>query len=232
MKMTIAAKRRVFLGILSVILVGGITTVAVSASIPDGDDTIHGCYKNTAGLLNPKGSLRVINSDDGENCNSQETSLNWNQSGGSGGDDLQYAGVATEYTLTQADSEAADNRADLGGPSITVNVPTTPGSLVKLSGEGDIKQSGCDADVIAFLVDETTGQDVGYRNTGAVELPGGGYDDYGTFNLNVPGISFTASPGNHTYAYRYKTVGFSGDPATCTGYFKNMKLWAEVVMPS
>ncbi len=52
------------------------------ASIPDGNGTIHGCYKND------KGDLRVIDpaasKKDQSSCKNDETALNWSQTGPQG----------------------------------------------------------------------------------------------------------------------------------------------------
>jgi len=65
------------LAVVFAAVVGGATTAVVMAAIPSSNGTISACYKNSAGLTNPKGNLRVINSDTGDTCTSQETALNW-----------------------------------------------------------------------------------------------------------------------------------------------------------
>jgi hypothetical protein len=77
--------------------VGGISTAVVQAAIPDSSGTIHACYRNSAGLTNPKGSLRVVDSDAGGTCTSSETSLNWSQNGG--GHQVAYAAFNSDYSL-------------------------------------------------------------------------------------------------------------------------------------
>jgi hypothetical protein len=72
-------------GLLAIIVaatvVGGVMSAVVSAAIPDSGGTIHGCYRNSAGLFDSKGTLRVINSDNGETCTGSETGLTWSQGG-------------------------------------------------------------------------------------------------------------------------------------------------------
>ena len=63
-------------------LVGGLTSAVVLAAIPDSGGIIHGCYKTSGGQT---GALRVIDSDIGATCTTQESALNWSQSGGGGG---------------------------------------------------------------------------------------------------------------------------------------------------
>ncbi len=77
---SIKTKVGLFAIIVAATALGGLTTAVVSASIPDSGGTIHGCYRNSAGLFDSKGTLRVINTDTGESCTSQETGLNWSQS--------------------------------------------------------------------------------------------------------------------------------------------------------
>ncbi len=72
-----------FVAIAVAAAIGGATTAIVSASIPDSSGTIHGCYRNAAGLFDSKGTLRTINSDTGETCTAQETAVNWSQNSGS-----------------------------------------------------------------------------------------------------------------------------------------------------
>src|SRR5690242_13950300 len=62
-------------------VIGGATTALVSAAIPSSNDgQIHGCYRNNASLLDPKGALRVIDSDSSQACSTQETALKWGNS--------------------------------------------------------------------------------------------------------------------------------------------------------
>lgn len=63
-------------------IVGGTASAIVSAAIHDGSGTIHACYRTSGGLLNSKGSLRVIDTGNGDTCSNQETSLSWSQGGG------------------------------------------------------------------------------------------------------------------------------------------------------
>lgn len=72
-------KRNIATVILSVILITGLSTAIVRASIPDNNGVIHGCYSNR------DGTLRVIDTDAGGTCTAgKEAALNWNQAGPSG----------------------------------------------------------------------------------------------------------------------------------------------------
>jgi hypothetical protein len=59
---------------------GGLTTGIVLAAVPDSSGQIHGCYR-TGGLL-ASGALRVVDSENSQTCNGNETALNWSQGGG------------------------------------------------------------------------------------------------------------------------------------------------------
>ena len=59
---------------LASVVVLGIGAAVALATTPDSNGVIHGCY------LKSGGNLRVID-DSVTKCNSNETSLNWNQQG-------------------------------------------------------------------------------------------------------------------------------------------------------
>jgi len=54
------------------------------ATVPDGNGVIHGCYAKTSSGQAQAGALRVIDSGLGQNCQSNEVGLNWNQQGTKG----------------------------------------------------------------------------------------------------------------------------------------------------
>jgi hypothetical protein len=56
--------------VVAVVAIGGV-------GIPDADGVIHACYKNSTG------AVRIVAS--ASDCNSSETALSWDQSGGGGG---------------------------------------------------------------------------------------------------------------------------------------------------
>jgi hypothetical protein len=68
-------RRRVVTVAVAVLVLLGIAGVA-SASIPGGDGTIHGCYKNSTGML--------IAIDSAASCPTGYTALNWSQTGPQG----------------------------------------------------------------------------------------------------------------------------------------------------
>lgn len=70
-------RRPVLVSLLAVVgfaLVGGIAY----ANIPDSSGVIHGCYKKSSAN---QGTLRVVDSEKGQTCSSNESSVNWNQTG-------------------------------------------------------------------------------------------------------------------------------------------------------
>jgi len=76
--LNLSRKLGFILAIFGAAIIGGASTALVSATIPSGaDGQIHGCYRNNGNLLNPVGDLRVVDSDEGQTCTAQETSLNW-----------------------------------------------------------------------------------------------------------------------------------------------------------
>ena len=74
-------------------VVGGVSTGLVMAAIPNASGQISGCYRNSGGLANPKGSLRVIDAEASENCGGNETALNWDQDGWKGYGYIDSTGV-------------------------------------------------------------------------------------------------------------------------------------------
>lgn len=52
------------------------------AAVPDAAGVIHACYRSSGGLAN--GTLRVIDSENGDTCNTGETAISWNQTGPQG----------------------------------------------------------------------------------------------------------------------------------------------------
>lgn len=82
-------------------VVGGASTAVVLAAIPDGNGQLQACYRNTAGLLDPKGNLRIIDTSS-ESCTGQETAVSWDQNnppqGSQFGDLVSLTGKTTSGT--------------------------------------------------------------------------------------------------------------------------------------
>jgi hypothetical protein len=80
--MTIRLSRKAI--IPSLALLGTLTAVGVGyAAIPGGDGVIHGCYQKP-GLLANEGALRVVDTEKGQECRSNELPVEWNQKGAKG----------------------------------------------------------------------------------------------------------------------------------------------------
>ncbi len=86
--------RRARMVALVIVVVLGLAAGGLAyANIPDSGGVIHGCYKKTSPN---QGTLRVIDTERGQNCLSNENALDWNQTGpAAGGDgwDAQLAGT-------------------------------------------------------------------------------------------------------------------------------------------
>lgn len=79
-------KLRNQLPMLSAIVATAVTVSALhgSALIPSSNGTISGCYRTSGGVLNPKGSLRIIDAEAGVACTNNEESLTWNRQSSTG----------------------------------------------------------------------------------------------------------------------------------------------------
>ncbi len=126
--------------IASVLAVG---TVAL-ASIPDSGGVIHSCYKKTS---ENQGTLRVIDTEKGESCLSNEIALSWNQIGPPGptgppgppGITL-WASVAADGTLLGGTATAA-KRIGLGQGQYDVTFGQDVSNCAPVAsaeGDGDI----------------------------------------------------------------------------------------------
>ena len=78
--MNIHWRRRAVLPVLALTLTAGIG-VPPYAAVPDAGGVVHGCFNITGAS---KGSLRVIDTDAGEQCKKYETALDGNQQGPTG----------------------------------------------------------------------------------------------------------------------------------------------------
>lgn len=98
-----------------VALVGTIAAVAVAAAIPSADGTITACRKSD-------GSIRLIDTDSGATCKSNEQALTWNQTGPQGPPGMSgYEIVSASRTFDAGDVAAInsvscpDSKRVLGG---------------------------------------------------------------------------------------------------------------------
>jgi hypothetical protein len=137
-------------------------------------------------------------------------------------------------------STTSPQYVDLGGPSVSVNVPN--GALVALFVVSDIKTSNtCGQGAIRVVettldeldwgVDDRTIVNFGAnyattyshgREGSSSPITNGAYAGY----VNV----YPATPGNRTYALRYSSPSSPECPAPA--FFRNRKLWVQVIRPS
>jgi len=68
---------KLLLALGAVFVIGGATTAAVLAAIPDSNGVIHACRANN------NGAARIIDTAS-QTCTNKETAVSWNQSGGAG----------------------------------------------------------------------------------------------------------------------------------------------------
>jgi hypothetical protein len=118
--------------VMSIVVVVALGALAYAA-IPATDGTITACYAKTFGLLNPKGSLRVVNT--ANECSALETVLTWNQRGAAG------APGATGAPGPQGPQGAQGLPGPAGpqgpaGPPGTGDAPRAHALLSSLSGTG------------------------------------------------------------------------------------------------
>ena len=122
------------------LVVGGFTMQMASASVPDASGTIHGCRNNLTTML------RVIDSAS-QSCGSDESGLNWDQSGVKGYARIVRNSNAT-YTLDTAHSKNVSNffygtSGEFHGP-VCFTLSTTPHN-VSVAAPGSVNVSLKDA---------------------------------------------------------------------------------------
>jgi|GEM_PF-7040601 len=116
MRIFVIKKSYVFMASVAVVLLGA--TVMVKAAIPASDGTISACYRNQGGVFNPKGSLRVINAENGETCAANETALSWKNS--------QSAAGQRAYINFSVDGQGPDYNASSGVVAVTADAEAYP----------------------------------------------------------------------------------------------------------
>jgi BclA C-terminal domain/Collagen triple helix repeat (20 copies) len=86
----IAKRRIVRSGVVAMILIVALAT-NVFADIPDQSNTFHGCVQNGSNFLggwflfgSSKGNLRLIDTENGQSCTSNETAVSWSANGATG----------------------------------------------------------------------------------------------------------------------------------------------------
>jgi hypothetical protein len=151
----------------------------------------------------------------------------------------RYAEVQSEVS-TSVDTNSSPP-ADLGGPSVTVDVPKH--ALVELrvraTARGDCKGGAVSCPVLngiarLFVQDDASPGAFRYlaatNSTSFVDLSRGvePFDPNarGAFDSGGPPLALAPTPGRHTYTVLYGSQG--GD----TAHFKNRSLWVTVTRPN
>jgi hypothetical protein len=191
------------------VAVGGVAF----AAIPDSGGTIHACYGKS------NGNLRAVESEG--DCRSNESPLSWNQQGPPGPPGNANASFDQEPSEVSTTSDAY---VDLGGPAVTVDVPS--GGLIEFFAGADLRgQPGCQQ--IALFEDDTIVAPaiLSCANTDWVQkwvAPSVGSGGNGTFDRAVSTWNtMETTPGSHTYSLRYRTDTTQSD----TAFFRNRKIW-------
>ena len=238
--------------VLAIVAAAALAGGVAYATIPNSDGVIDGCY------LKATGSLRVIDPSKAHRCLSVEKAIHWNQTGpqgptglqgpagasgpqgatgpqgpagAPGADKLYFAQASGTVSTTSQPSSTLPPIVDLGGPSVTVNVPAN--SLVRfhvsVQAQTASDSSGNRAGVSAYVVDPID------FPTGTVGI--GRTPDDGNFHTYTTGWNEQpATAGQHTYTVEYQEVpvlgigGITGPfpPAV----FRDRKLWVEVISPT
>jgi hypothetical protein len=217
---------------------------AAYAAIP-GNGVIHGCY-------NSGGNLKVIDTATAPSCPKGYTALTWNQrgpqgpqgqqgpagpAGAPGADQLYFAQASGQVSLSEQPISSGPYFADLGGPSVTVNVPANSIVKFRVSYEGQTSpdQFGNFAGVFTEVVDKTdlppgTSPGIGRTPSDA------NFHTYTTYDSGSGQYEYFASPGQHTYTLEYEEVpvlGIGGQTGPFPpALFQNRKLWVQVISPT
>jgi hypothetical protein len=191
------------------------------ATIPDSSGTIHGCY-------NQSGNLRVVES--ANDCRKNETPLAWNQQGPPGPPGTSNTAFAEE---TSEVSTTSFGFTDLGGPTVTVNVP--PSGLIEVLARVELKGNGCMYVNLFDIAETESTLDLvsGCVTTSYFNLWSTPVTNIGSpHRWNRSWTVVETSPGPHTYALRYRATNTGGNEppsATDAAFFRNRKLWIRPV---
>ena len=199
-----------------VVALGG----AAFAAIPDSNGVIHACYQKRSG------ELRVV--EDSQDCRrNREQPIEWNQQGPPGppGQNVAFDEETAEV------STSSSTFVDLGGPSVTVDVPAN--GLVAVFARAEMRGAGS----------QTVGLHEATTFNPAIQVFGGGGTSTGYFKkwmspgegqssgpaagttdpLEASWTLLEAGPGTHTYSLQYKNP----DSTDTGAAFRNRALWVR-----
>ncbi len=182
----LSKKAGFILAVAGAAVIGGATTALVTAAIPSSTDgQIYACYRNNASFVDPKGALRVIDSDAAQSCTTQESSLNWSQSGLSarGYAFVMYDAATGTYSIDPARSKDV-SVVNPGYNVACLQFNGTPKSVSLTAGDGG------NASVYAAIKDQN-----GWTNT----YPAGDAE----CDMMAPGSNVFASATSHFFVQVY-----------------------------
>lgn len=119
--------------LLALVIVGALVVGGIAyANIPDAGGVIHGCYKKSSPN---QGTLRVIDTEKAQTCQSSETQLNWSQTGPQGPQGIQGlqgiqgpkgdTGPTGPSDVYSVDGYGQGVKSIPGNPTILENLATT-----------------------------------------------------------------------------------------------------------
>lgn len=134
------------------------------ATIPDGGGVIHGCYQKN------QGSLRVIDTGQGQTCTSSEAALNWSQTGPQGQQGPQGppgpTGPSDVWSVDGYDA-GLKNVAPFGTYVTLATTPTLPAGSYVVDSEVEMQNAlSVTTDYACDLVDSEANEYQDTRATG------------------------------------------------------------------
>jgi hypothetical protein len=240
------SKPAIMAAVAVVVAAGGVAL----AAIPDSSGVIHSCYRNG------NGRLRVVESV--TDCKKKETAISWNRRGPRGlpgpqgpqGPPGPIRGGGLVYDEAKAEvSTQSDAYVNLGGPSVTVDVPAS--GLVEVLVRADMKADTAPGSslpgvglvrVFASRGDPTPAVLVGGNSPDFERSWTSSGDSGGSVDLEESSISFgtterfraawialEAPAGSTTFSLQYRSRGRplepNPQPIDDTARFRNRKLW-------
>jgi hypothetical protein len=156
--------------------------------------------------------------------------------GAPGADQLYFAEATGTVGTTSQPSSSAPPIVDLGGPSVTVNVPANSIVRFRVSylGQTGSDPSGNYAGIFTTVVDPT---DFPSGTAGIGKTPTDDkFHTYTTDNAGTGNYESFATPGKHTYTLEYQEVPVLGVGGSTGPFpaavFRDRKLWVEVISPT
>src|SRR5919108_323143 len=200
-----------------IIAIGGVAY----ATIPDSEGVIHGCFNKQSG------NLRVVESS--SECRTNESAIDWNQQGPPGPPGITQGKLFRDVETAEV-STSSSEPVNLGGPSVTVEVPD--GALVGILASTELKACP-DGSPVARVIEPTD-----FPGPGLTPRIGDAHSfdwetHYFTPSSQFSGprrdisgfaVVYPATPGIRTYTLKY----LKGGGGSCPVSFRNRNLWVGV----